>query len=636
MNPELVQSHRCSKWLFLAACAALGLAACGGGGNPSVTAVPAAFTAGPATAPDSPSERPVIYDDRSYYLRMHDGTALALSLHFPTQGSAPKRRWPVMLSLTRYGRASFEDFIAPWRRAGYVVAMVDVRGSTSSFGERATELGPEERQDIDEVVAHLSTQPWSNAQVLTSGLSYMGDTADLSTSRSSPRLVGSIPRQVDFDIYAHLIMPGGVSNDATLQAWSDAVFAMDHGRSVDLPGVDCLANARDCPMLHPILQPVDGDIAYHQLRSALSNRGRHWTAADYQAADFRDDLGRNGHSLFSVSPAAQLDAIRRERKPVQYWGSWMDAGTAEAALARFRSAPEVPAEVWLTANDHDGVKLADPFVVDGGPQPSVDKQNAHNQRFAEHVRAGLPIERKIHYHVLGTNRFRSTSVWPPADAVPLELHFAPGRALLRMRPGARGEDRYAVDFTATTGEKSRWTTQLGEPPAYPDRRNEDLKLLTYDSEPMSVDVEVVGTPVVNVHMASASADPAVFVYFEDVAPDGRVTYITEGMLRAIHRRPAMRSQLPYDQGPAPHTFRRADALPVTPGVPMQLRFALFPTAALIRQGHRLRVAIAGADAVPFRRYSQGGPDVFTVFHGREQQSSIELTVRFGAAVAQPN
>ena len=128
-------------------------------------------------------------------------------------------------------------------------------------------------------------------------------------------------------------------------------------------------------------------------------------------------------------------------------------------------------------------------------------------------------------------------------------------------------------------------------------------------------------------MAARTTDPAVFVYIEDVAPDGRSTYLGEGQLRAIHRKPADPASLPYDQGPAPHSFRRADALPVKPGQMMTLRFALLPTAALIKQGHRLRVAIAGGDADTFHRYSQGKAETFTVAYGGAQASHIEITTR---------
>ena len=45
-----------------------------------------------------------------------------------------------------------------------------------------------------------------------------------------------------------------------------------------------------------------------------------------------------------------------------------------------------------------------------------------------------------------------------------------------------------------------------------------------------------GWPVATLRLATQSDDPRVFLYLEDVSPDGRVTYITEGLIREIHKR----------------------------------------------------------------------------------------------------
>lgn len=86
------------------------------------------------------------------------------------------------------------------------------------------------------------------------------------------------------------------------------------------------------------------------------------------------------------------------------------------------------------------------------------------------------------------------------------------------------------------------------------------------------------------------------------------------------------STLPYDQGPAPHSFRRADAQLVTPGERMQVRFALFPTAARIERGHRLRIAIAGADASTFTFCPRDGRERLVVHLGAEG-SRVEVPLR---------
>jgi putative CocE/NonD family hydrolase len=153
------------------------------------------------------------------------------------------------------------------------------------------------------------------------------------------------------------------------------------------------------------------------------------------------------------------------------------------------------------------------------------------------------------------------------------------------------------------------------PADYGDRAGPDARLMTYDSTPMANDMELVGIPVLALEVAALSSDPAFFVYLEDVAPDGKVTFLTEGQFRAIHRKPADPSLLPYDQGPAPHSFARADAMESSSGERMRIEFALSSVAARIQAGHRIRIAIGGADTHMFMTYSNGGPERFDIHFG---------------------
>ncbi|MCZ8130815.1 MAG: CocE/NonD family hydrolase [Steroidobacteraceae bacterium] len=573
--------------------------------------------------------------DRSYYLAMRDGVRLAVSVYFPA-GWTEGRRAPAVLMQTRYGRAGLGRWprSARWLDDGFVLVAVDTRGSTASEGVRLTELSPDQIADIDELVRHVAAQPWSNGQVVAAGQSYAANTADLATSRPAPALLGAVVHQVDFDIYLHVVAPGGVVNRWFLEEWGTLTRNMDLGRAIkglgeataDAPAADCRLRAEDCRRLYPVLQPVDDDPGFAQLRAALSGKHR-WLPSDVLNIAFRDDRGHNGFSFLDMSPGAAMAGVRRERKPMQYWGSWIDGGTAEAALARFRSAPDVPMELWITANDHSNVLNADPFLPDRRePAPSFAEQNAIQSDFVRRLVEGRPISRRVNYYVLGTGEFRTTDVWPPADVKSRTFHFAAGRALAE-KSGASGTDAYDVDRTVGTGEKTRWSTQIGIPPQYPDRREIGRRLLTYDTAPMASAVEIVGAPVVDLKVATLSDDPAFFVYVEDVAPDGRVTYVTEGMLRALHRKPADPASLPYDHGPVPLSFRRLDAQLVDPGEPMRVRFALFPTAARIAEGHRIRISIAGADASVFTLYPAEGPERFTVHFGGPEGSRVELPLR---------
>jgi len=128
---------------------------------------------------------------------------------------------------------------------------------------------------------------------------------------------------------------------------------------------------------------------------------------------------------------------------------------------------------------------------------------------------------------------------------------------------------------------------------------------------------------VSLWLASSEPDAAVFVYLAEVEPDGTSRYVTEGVLRAIHRAEA----------PAPRNYRttwpwrsfaRTAARPMPPGEPQLLRFALLPTAWRFAKGSRLRLSIAAADADHFAQTPHGRPPVLTVLSGGERASLLEL------------
>ena len=179
----------------------------------------------------------------------------------------------------------------------------------------------------------------------------------------------------------------------------------------------------------------------------------------------------------------------------------------------------------------------------------------------------------------------------------------------------------------TTGVNNRWFAQMDTAIDYTaDRAAEDGKLLTYTSAPLSVDTEITGSPILTLYVASTEEDGAFHVYLEDVAPDGKVTYITEGILRAIHH-PVSKAEPPYVHLGPYHSFNQADAAPLLPGEVTEIQLNLYATSVLIKAGHSLRIAIAGADADTFDRYPSEGSPVWTVQRNSIYPSSIELPMK---------
>ena len=239
------------------------------------------------------------------------------------------------------------------------------------------------------------------------------------------------------------------------------------------------------------------------------------------------------------------------------------------------------------------------------------------------------VESSIQYYTMGEGKWRTTKAWPPAGVSPERMYFGDHHALSPAAPSEiSATDSYTVDFTASTGSQTRWQTGVTEGDVvYPDRAREDQKLLVYTSSPLEADVEITGSPILTLEISSTAVDGALHAYLEDVSAEGRVTYLDEGILRLIDRREVTPESLPYKPlGPA-HSFLRKDAEPLIPGRAARIRLALYPTSILLRRGHRIRVALAGADAELFQRYPANGTPTWTIYREEQQASFIDLPMR---------
>lgn len=121
-------------------------------------------------------------------------------------------------------------------------------------------------------------------------------------------------------------------------------------------------------------------------------------------------------------------------------------------------------------------------------------------------------------------------------------------------------------------------------------------------------------------MASSQPDQAVFVYLEDLAPDGTATVVTEGRLKASLR---ATQRPPYDFLGLPwHRSLEADHEPLRAGEPVPLHFDLLPLSHVFKAGHRLRVVVSGND--PRQRPTPPTGHVLTLLSSADQPSTLDL------------
>jgi len=375
------------------------------------------------------------------------------------------------------------------------------------------------------------------------------------------------------------------------------------------------------------VKPADGPDGPALLDEAIAE---HQSNTDVHAlmgqVPFRDDRVA-GLDWEATAPAASGPTVASSGVPMLVRAGWLDGGFAAGALARFvtqASHQQVEIGPW----GHGGGSFADTLRPSGTVEHDPLSPGSQDRRLVEFFtryleRAGKPEgPSTLTFGTLGTGTWQTVTSWPPAGAGTQRWYLGPTAGLTR-EAGPAGTVTHRIAVTASTGATNRWLAiDLGRAPAYPDRKRADDSLLSFTSGPLPADVHVLGFPVVTMRLATSGTDGAVYVYLEDVDPDGDVSYLTEGCLRFLHRRTA---------GPAdptrlgvPRTFGRSAALHVVPGNLMDLTVQLLPVSAVVPAGHRVRVAIAGHDDSCFTRY---GPaeETFTLSLGSD--SHLDLPVR---------
>jgi putative CocE/NonD family hydrolase len=510
---------------------------------------------------------------------------------------------------------------------GYAVVLVDVRGTGASFGSRVYPWHEEELKDGAQLVEWIAAQPWSDGKVGAYGAGYEGSSAELLAGSGRPALKAVLPLYSEFDTYDEIALPGGLFDDWFVKNWSYFTVEMCQDRLPKEVGA--------VRMFAKGVSPVNGAAGRDRLAQAVDQHRENVNLYNLaQKIAFRDSVatekGASG-SINDFTVFRRRASIERAGVPICAWGSWMEGASANGVIRRFLTYKN-PVRGVIGAWPKSGSENDDPFASTGSaPSPALKAQYSEYLRFFDRTLRGEDTgkepERVLQYYTMGEGKWKETTVWPPKGSAPQRWYFAADRALSTQAPSeAEGVDTYAVDFAATTGSANRWHSHLlGTPVRYPDRAGEDARLLTYTAPPLAKDTEITGHPVVTLYVTSTEKDGAFFVYLEDVTPDGRVLYLTEGELRAEDRKVAP-EKAPYICPTPYHSFEKADAVPLTPGETAELAFGLQPISVRVPAGHRLRVAIAGSDADTFARVPEKGTPTVTVARSKAHASWIDLPV----------
>lgn len=589
------------------------------------------------------------------YLDMDSRTKIWISVWLP-EGLRSGETIPTVIETSRYGTAlepgwlykvlqtyglqpdlnygSAEKFITN----GYAFVRVQSPGSCQSSGFRLTEYPPNEVEAMRLAIDWIVEQPWSNKRVGSQGGSYSGTTAEMCCATLHPALKAVFSVAPDFDPYT-VLRPGGLGSTEFIQTWVAMIRYMDRD---DIVGLFALfEDSGTLPLWKKLLygslfegirKPKGKDLDI--FRQAMSDHGSNPGLYEFlEGIEYKDD--KTPEYIYAIDDIAMYSyrgKIEKAQVNTYTRAGWVDAEVAKGVLEKYLTF-ETPQKLVIGPTGHKLGNIVDLFgEAENEPDFSAAPKEICEDMldyFDRHLKTESKRneKRRVLYFTYGVNEWNETMAWPPEGAVNKSWYFSGNNKLEPEAPrNTEGYDRYIVDFTATTGEQNRWMAQMGMDVHYGDRRDEDRKLLVYTSEPLENDLEMTGSPTVYLYVSSDHEDGAFHVYLEDVSPEGRVTYLTEGLLRAIHRSVKDPSEAPFVPLGIYRTFRKVDATPLIPGKVAEIGITLLPFSTVFRKGHSIRVAIAGHDMSMKDRCPREGVPELSLERNAEFPSRIILPV----------
>ena len=495
---------------------------------------------------------PAVFDVamEEVWIPLKDGVRLAADLWRP-KGPGNQGRFPVLLEYLPYrkddGRGGRYSLYAYFVKRGYVVARVDIRGTGRSEGTLIPyEYSEIEQRDGEEVIAWLAQKPFANGKVGMFGISWGGFNSIHMAMRKPPALKAILATDATDDLYQDDVhfMDGMMHVDS---------WEMSQDLSNAMPGAPdyridekYFAERFDTPpwMLTYKRQQRDGPFWD---RTALKTR--------YEAIQIPTFLIGGWYDGYRDSIPRMLEHMKAPVKAIV--GAWNHT---------FPSEPyPKPGMEWR----HEAVRFFDQFLK------GRDTGIMEEPRLAVYVRKWHPPGPYLeeapgdwrYEDGWPIARIRERVLWPQADHSLAGLEGPPSPA--------GGVATHQLRYLPTTGiEPGGPVMWFGD--VAPDQRPSDAFSLTYDSGPLSNDLEILGLPKARLRVSADAPLAHWFARLNDVAPDGTVTLVASAGQNGAHRESAR------------------DPREVEPNRPFPLEIEMHFTSWVFPKGHRMRLAISNA------------------------------------------
>ena len=555
-------------------------------------------------------------------IQMSDGAVLRANLWLPEPAT---ERVPTILTATGYNK----DTTNPTGQAcsggggiatadtsladeGYAVMLLDDRGTGASDGKWDS-WGERTQLDYREVLDWIQAQSWSDGSVATTGGSYMGITSFLIAEADAARVKAGSPRAVKA-VWADVPMS---------DAYRDVTF---HGGAVDagfMPlWLGLTTSLSSLPPSTTTTDPAGSALTWlDHLRNA-------WDFAGQKLVETTTggDAAYDGPFYRLRSPGDRASQIR---VPVVITGGWWDIFQRGEPLLyeQLTRLGERRKKLFMSPHYHTG---------SGPAMEDPDLKRKWFDRWLKGVRNGVEDTPSVNLYPVGGDGWEHHATWPVPDVGYKRMFLDDAGALGFSRPAEGGGDSAPLLPVSSPCSRmtTQWTAGAAAGPCETDNRTFEASSLTYTTAPLDRDTQLTGPIVANVWAELTSADATLVGVLSDVDPSGASNQVTAGFLlasqRAIDKRRS--TQGPHGVMVRPfHPFTRASQKPVTPNDPALYRIEIYPTDAILEEGHRLRLTIGSADtpatSAPLPSVvAQAGGEI-RVLRGGRYASNVLLPLR---------
>lgn len=566
---------------------------------PSVA--PSVAPAAAAPAADGWEPRPATYPgtvkQTDLAIPMSDGVVLRGDLELPAgeDGEPVDGRFPVIVTITAYNKSagSFSGGLTGGNpsylvQRGYAQLTVDARGTGSSEGQWAA-FSRRENKDAGEIVewAHSRKREWSNGRVGMSGPSYLGISQIFAAGSRPDGLKAIFPQVPAADVYRDVVASGGAIDVGFIPLWlglvtgtgaiPPAVTATDPESGFGA-FIDHLTAAATftIPLMLDVLTGGEAafDGKFYRDRSPERVINRVQVPTFLVGGEF--DIFQRGTPLL-------FENLEQRGVPVKMiigpWNHLEGSSGADIDQAGYGTLGELQLR-WFDR------------YVRGVPDPTLDSD--------------IP---PITYYEQGSGDWTYADEWigdQHAETFALSGSAAAGGGIGVLTQEKAVDGRAIVPPVPVSGlctrSTAQWTAGLPEAlladlPCWEDNGLNDKSGVVFQTEPLTSPLRLRGPINARLYTSSPSGDGMLSVSLSDVAPDGTVTRLTGGW-QVISQRALDRSKSRYLDGELIqpfHPFTREAKQKLGRGEVAPVDVEIFPTAAQLAPGHRLRIAIQAFD-----------------------------------------